>query len=168
MQAMTIAALLAAAASTASAAECQMAKAVYGQAGSNWTLQFTPIPRDAAANQVAAFTVELPNSGDALVGAVHVPNGFGSSSGWIDEPACTASADEVRDDPEVCALWHATVYALDGEVLGQLPQDDSVPAPAQILLPEFAEAVWYSLRRDAEWAGDQAPGDAFTFARCAD
>lgn len=168
MKAMTIAALLAAVAGTANAAECEMEKAVYGQPGSNWVLRFTPVPRDAAVNQVAAFTVELPNSGDTLVGAVHEPNGYGSSAGSIDSPACSATEAELADDPELCELWRATVYALDGDVLGQLAKDDSTPAPAQILLPDFAQAVWYSLRREAEWVGEQSPGDAFVFTECAE
>lgn len=164
MRAVSVAALVAVATATSEASECALRDASYDQEGSDWSLTFGAVPREAFANQVAAFTVTLPHSAETLAGAVHVPNGFGSSAGSIDEPDCEATA---TDDPEACTLWSETIYGYGPGGIAQLPQDDGLPAPQQVLLPDFAKSIWYSLRREAEWS-DQEPGDVFTLAHCAE
>lgn len=145
------------------AAECRLAAAEYTQQGSNWTLRFAPVPRTAAANQVAAFTLGLPNSGEMLEGAVHIPNGYGAAWGTL---SLDCPEDAAEEDYEACVVWNDVIYASGAAGLGELPHSDADPAPQQILFPKLASTIWYSLRRDAEWTDEQVPSDVFDFAGC--
>ena len=58
------------------AADCTLTHARYKQPDAPWWLTFKRVPQFAAPNQMAAFYLELPNSGVEMQGGVSIPNGF--------------------------------------------------------------------------------------------
>ncbi|SMQ72537.1 hypothetical protein SAMN06295905_2114 [Devosia lucknowensis] len=147
------------------AADCTLYNARYKQPDAPWWLTFTQVPQFAAANQTAAFYIELPNSGVRLEGGVSVPNGFGAPLWSISGP-CSAEADA-----ETCTFLNETsmpsIYGIyDGKVTFLGIERGSV-APDQVILPELAASLWYSSYRQDEWdADDLSPGDAFELVGC--
>ena len=151
-------------AGTVSAAECTLTNARYTQPDAPWSLTFQRVPKYGAANQIAAFSLELPNSGVTLDGAVHGSNGFGSPL-WSIEGRCAPEAQEIcsflmeNQSPAIYGIYHDKVKFLDTE-------RGSV-APEQIILPQLAVSLWYSNYRETEWFGDEvSPGDAFVLEGC--
>lgn len=146
-------------------AECTLFNARYKQADAPWWLTFTQVPQFAAPNQTAAFYLELPNSGVTLDGAVHLPNGFGSSLWSISGPC------SVEEGAETCAFLdeasHPAIYGIyDGKVQF-LSAERGSTAPEQVILPQLAVSLWYSNYRQDEWSGDEfEPGDAFELIGC--
>lgn len=149
-------------AGTSLATECTLENARYSQTGASWLLKLKPVPDVAPANQIAAFEIELPGSGVALEGAIHVPNGFGSPL-WALEGPCGP------DSSEICSFLEdfgapAVYGSYDGK-LQFLETERRSAAPEQFLLPGLAVSLWYSNYR-LEWDGDAMPGDAFILEGC--
>ena len=143
--------------------ECALVDARYTQAGSDWTVQFHPVPIDAAVNQSAAFTLTMPKSSTTMEGGVWQPNGYSSSRGAI-SGACDPKG-QAKKTQEQCSFWEAVIYVGTVDGMAVLSMDDDTPAPAQILLPELGAALWYSSYRQ-EFL-DAEPGDVFDLAGCA-
>lgn len=147
------------------AANCPLHETLYRQPGNEWVLKFFPVPRDGAANQISAFEIHSPGDpATVLAGTIHIPNGFGQPHGSI--------TLECGADTECPPFWEGTVYALIDGGIAEFPWDPDVPrdaqvAPEQLLLPQFASKVWYSLLRESYFA-DEGILDTFTFFRCAD
>jgi len=156
------AALLAAVAmsSPALGAGCPLEGARYTQPGAEWTLQFRPVPRDAATNQMHAFMLKDEVSGTVLAGAIYAPNGFSQALGIVDRAACDAPAD--GEDAPACHLWEGPVYMNSEAGIGWIAERDT-PAPRQILLAGFGSAWWYSELRET----DNVPADVFSLKGCA-
>ena len=141
--------------------ECDISRATYAQPGTTWTLAFSPVPRESAANQVNAFTIAIPGSDPARVisGNIYVPNGASPNWGTMTVPC---GADGAVD----CTPWEGTAYALVGDGIVPLPHQGDT-APAQVLFPGFSANVWYSEYRGALLGENEAMGDVFTFQGCA-
>lgn len=149
----------------AMAANCPLHETLYRQPGNEWVLKFFPVPRDGAANQISAFEIYSPGDpATVLEGAIHIPNGFGQPLGSI--------TLDCEAETECTPFWEGTVYALVDGGIAEFPWDPDLPrdaqvAPEQVLLPQFASNVWYSLLRESYFA-DAGILDTFTFLRCAD
>jgi hypothetical protein len=143
-------------------AECTLYDARYKQVDAPWWLTFKRVPQFAAANQTAAFYIELPNSDVELEGAVHVPNGFGSPL-WTIEGPCAP------DSSEICSFLEdygsPSIYGSYAGKLQFLDIERGSRAPEQLLLPGLAVSLWYSNYRE-EWADEVSPGDAFVLEGC--
>jgi len=147
-------------ASAQPAPECRFDRAIYSQPDSDWVLRFARLPRDSAANQSARFLLHL-TSGTVLEGAVYWPNGYGAPIYLLEGP-CSGAADA-----ETCAFVQdgsATPYVLTDDGIARIPSDMDGPAPRQLLLPQLAISLWYSLHRNAEFVSE--PGDVFTLTGC--
>ncbi len=144
-------------------AECTLYNARYKQSDAPWWLTFQRVPQFAAANQTAAFYIELPNSDLRLEGAVHVPNGFGA-------PLWTLSGPCSPDSSEICAFLtdddHQSIYGLYDGVVRFLDIERGSAAPGQLILPQLAVSIWYSQYRENEWFDGVSPGDAFMLDGC--
>ena len=145
----------------AQAAECTISNARYEHDQAAWYLSFKPVPKFAAPNQMAAFIIEMPNSGVTLEGAVHRPNGFGSPL-WSIEGKCA------EDSAESCTFLEGNPAAY-GNYGGKDDWFDDTPgarAPDQLILPQLAMSLWYSMYRGTEFTSDGDEGDVFTLAGC--
>ena len=157
---MALALVLAAPPGLAAAAECPFESAIYDQPDSAWKLRFMPRSRGAPANQSARFVLRL-TSGIELEGAVYWPNGYGAPIYLLEGP-CSGAADA-----ETCAFVQdgsATPYVLTDDGIARIPFDMDGPAPRQLLLPQLAISLWYSLHRNAEFVSE--PGEVFTLTGC--
>jgi hypothetical protein len=149
----------------AAATDCPLPQAVYEQPGGQVTLRFAEVPRDGAANQIAAFAIEMDGVAATLDGAIYIPNGFGQPYGMVGLD-CTGAEDEE------CGFWEGIVYALGDDGIGEFPWDPDLArgqqlAPRQVLLPAFASDVWYSMLRQSAFEGERDVLDTFTLATCA-
>ena len=145
--------------SPALALECPLSHAIYGQPGNAWVMRFHPLPVDAAANQIFALKLLMPDSEVMFDGGVWLPNGFGSALGSLGLDC----ADDFDTD---CRFWEGTVYALVDGGMSELPHEMEQMAPAQLLLPQFAQSVWYSNLRDAAFGDDRELVDVFNLKAC--
>ena len=73
---------------------------------------------------------------------------------------------------EQCGFWDGVVYALGADGIEEYPHDAEIAletqmAPRQVLLPEFAVNVWYSMMRGDAFADERNVLDTFTLAACA-
>jgi hypothetical protein len=148
----------------AAAIECPITHARYEQEGSGWSLRFMPVPEDGAANQIAAFTITMPGAPETVFdGGIYIPNGFGQPHGDI-----RLDPGENSGEP----FGEGVVYALLDGGIAEYPWDpeaarEATLAPQQILLPQFASNVWYSMLRESAFADDKTVLDIFTLATCA-
>jgi hypothetical protein len=147
------------------AIECPIQHAIYEQPGGQVTLRFSGLPRDGAANQIAAFTVKIDGVTARLDGAIHIPNGFGQPHGSVGLDCTGAEGEE-------CGFWEGVMYALGPDGIIEYPYDADLGlaaqmAPQQLLLPEFAVEIWYSMLRGEAFAGERNVLDTFTLAACA-
>ena len=155
---------------SAQAGECTLTNARYQQADAPWWLTFKRVPQFAAPNQVAAFYVELPNSGVELAGSVHSPNGFGSPL-WSVEGPCTPPEYQAEGGAaEMCRFpdesQYAAIYGEYDGVVRFLDTGPGVAAPQQVILPGLAASLWYSSYRQTEWMEGIDIGDAFSLVGC--
>lgn len=149
--------------STVLAAECNLYNARYKQPDAPWWLTFQRVPQFAAANQTAAFYIELPNSHVTMQGGVHVPNGFGAPL-WTIEGPCGPESKEMctfLDEYE-----NPSIYGSYDGNLQFLNSARGSKAPDQVLLPGLAAHLWYSNYRGEEWFDEVSPGDAFELIGC--
>lgn len=152
-------------AAPALAIECPISHAIYEQPGGDVSLRFTALPEDAAVNQIAAFSIAIDGVTAKFDGAIYLPNGFGQPNGVVGLD-CTGA------DGEQCGFWEGVVYALGGDGIEEYPHDAEIGlaaqmAPRQVLLPQFAVNVWYSLLRQDAFADERNVLDTFTLAACA-
>lgn len=163
MRSMMAVALILGMTAQAAAIECPITHALYGQEGSDWSLRFMPVPDDGAANQIAAFEITMPGAPETVFdGGIYIPNGFGQPRG------------EIRLDPEENSsepFWAGVVYALIDGTIAEFPWDpeqarDAIVSPQQILLPQFASSVWYSMLRESAFADDRTVLDTFVLRTC--
>lgn len=142
-------------------AECTISNARYEHDQAAWYLSFKPVPKMSAPNQTAAFIIELPNSDVTLEGAIHRPNGFGSPLWSIDGPCSETSTDRctfVEGNP--------AAYGNYGGKVDWFVDAAGAKAPDQLILPQLAVSLWYSMYREMEFAPDANEGDVFTLASC--
>lgn len=155
------------------AIECPVSHAIYAQRASEWQLHFSDVPRDGAANQIAAFRIVVPNDDTPFDGGIYIPNGFGQPLGDIGRDCPLLGEDDVpdADATEACRFWNGQVYALVDGSITEFPynfdEPDTVMAPAEILLPGFAANVWYSMLRDTAFTDGSELTDSFQLATCA-
>mgnify|MGYP001199840247 CR=1 FL=1 len=154
----------------AQAADCTLTNARYKQPDAPWWLTFKRVAQFAAPNQVAAFYLELPNSGVEMQGGVSIPNGFGSPL-WSMEGPCTPPEFAEEGAPvKFCGFLDDTQYpAIYGEYDGKvtfLDTETGAAAPEQVILPNLAASLWYSNYRQTEWMDGIDIGDAFTLVGC--
>jgi hypothetical protein len=146
---------------TAQAGDCTISNARYEHDQAAWYLSFKPVPKFVAPNQTAAFIIEMPNSGVVLEGAVHRPNGFGSPLWSIDGPCSETSAERctfVEGNPAAYGNYGGKVDWFDDAA--------GARAPDQLILPQLAVSLWYSMYREMEFAPDANEGDVFTLTGC--
>lgn len=129
------------------------------------TLRFSGLPHDGAANQIAAFSIGIEGVATRLDGAIHIPNGFGQPHGSVGLDCTGAEGEE-------CGFWEGVMYALGSDGIIEYPYDADLGlaaqmAPQQLLLPEFAVNVWYSMMRGEAFEGERNVLDTFTLAACA-
>jgi hypothetical protein len=146
------------------AIECPIPHAIYEQPGGDVRLSFTALPEDAAANQIAAFSIGIKGVAAKLEGGIYLPNGFGQPNG-------TLGLDCTGAEGEQCEFWDGVVYALGAVGIEEYPHNAELPlaaqmAPRQVLLPQFAVNVWYSMLRGEAFAGERDVLDTFTLAAC--
>ncbi len=162
------------------AIECPITHAIYGQSTSAAQIRFHEIPRGSASNQIAAFRMEIGGTEARFDGAIHIPNGFGQPNGTLGrdcpkpdaEGTEAAVPDEGEISPNYCDFWSGVVYALGAEGIVEYPWDPDLydsdqMAPQQLLLPEFAVNVWYSMLRGPAFDGDKMVLDVFQLTACA-
>ncbi|OEO28309.1 hypothetical protein VW23_005345 [Devosia insulae DS-56] len=147
------------------AIECPIPHAIYEQPGGDVRLSFTALPEDAAANQIAAFSIAIKDVSAKFDGAIYLPNGFGQPNGLVGHD-CTGA------EGEQCEFWDGVVYALGADGIEEYPHDAEIAlaaqmAPRQVLLPQFAVNVWYSSMRQDAFADERDVLDTFTLAACA-
>ena len=152
-------------AAPALAIECPITHAIYEQPGGDVSLRFSAQPEDAAANQIAAFSIAIKGVTAKFEGAIYLPNGFGQPNGAV-------GLDCSGTDGEQCGFWEGVVYALGATGIEEYPHDaeiglDAQMAPRQVLLPQFAVNVWYSSMRNEAFADERNVLDTFTLAACA-
>lgn len=158
------AALVVAMAAPAVAIECPITHALYGQEGSEWTMRFAPVSHDSPTNQIAAFRISMPGAPETVFdGGIYIPNGFGQPLGVVNEAG--------KDDPDAEPFWEGVVYALVDGSIAEYPWDpdaprDSLMAPQQVLLPQFASHVWYSMLRQPAFADNRTVPDTFVLRTC--
>ena len=154
----------------AQAADCTLTNARYKQPDAPWWLTFKRVPQFSAPNQVAAFYLELPNSGVEMQGGVSIPNGFGSPLWSIEGPCTPPEFAEEGAAVEFCSFLDDSQYpAIYGEYDGKvkfLDTDAGAAVPEQIILPNLAASLWYSNYRQTEWLDGIDIGDAFTLVGC--
>jgi hypothetical protein len=146
---------------SAQAAECTISNARYEHDQAAWWLSFKPVPKFSAPNQTAAFIIEMPNSDVVLEGAVHRPNGFGSPLWSISGPCSEDSAEScsfVEGNPAAYGNYGGKVDWFD-DTLG-------AKAPDQLILPQLAVSLWYSMYRGMEFVSDGNEGDVFSLTGC--
>lgn len=147
----------------AQAAECTISNARYEHDQAAWYLSFKPVPRFVATNQTVAFIIEMPNSNVTLEGAIHRPNGFGSPLWTIQGPCSETSTDS-------CAFVNEgsnpAAYGNYGGKVDWLDDTKGAKAPDQVILPELAVSLWYSMYREMEFQPDAGEGDVFTLTGC--
>jgi len=153
------------AATPALAIECPITHAIYEQPGGDVSLRFSAQPEDAAANQIATFSIAIKGVTAKFDGAIYLPNGFGQPNGAVGLD-CTGA------DGEQCGFWEGVVYALGADGIEEYPHDAEIAlaaqmAPRQVLLPAFAVNVWYSSMRQDAFADERNVLDTFTLAACA-
>jgi len=156
---------MAAIAGPALAIECPIPHAIYEQPGGDVRLSFSAVPRDGAANQIAAFEIAIRDASAKFEGGIYLPNGFGQPNGSVGLD-CTGA------EGEQCEFWNGVVYALGADGIEEYPYDAEIGletqmAPRQVLLPQFAVNVWYSMLRGEAFAGERNVLDTFTLAACA-
>lgn len=142
-------------------ADCTISNARYEHDQTAWYLSFKPVPKMSAPNQTAAFIIEMPNSDVTLEGAVHRPNGFGSPLWSIDGPCSETSAERcsfVEGNPAAYGNYGGKVDWFDDTA--------GAKAPDQLILPQLAVSLWYSMYREMEFAPDANEGDVFTLVGC--
>jgi len=173
MRSMMAVALVLAMMEQAAADECPLTQSVYGQTGSAWSLRFMPVPRDGAANQIGAFEIIMPGAFETVFdGAIYIPNGFGQPWGMVTLDEAKSDAEDAETEEESSpAFWEGTVYALVDGSITEFPWDPDQPRdaqapPQQILLPQFASHVWYSMLRGDAFAGDNTVLDTFVLKGC--
>ena len=145
----------------AEGAECTIGNARYEHDQAAWYLSFKPVPRFVAPNQTVAFIIEMPNSNVTLEGAVHRPNGFGSPL-WSIQGPCS------EDSTESCSFveGNPAAYGNYGGKVDWLDDARGAKAPDQVILPDLARSLWYSMYRGAEFQTDGSEGDVFTLTGC--
>lgn len=144
------------------AQDCTLENARYIQSDSGWTLTFEPVSREAAANETASFSINLPASPLVLDGGIYRPNGFGSAQYSIQGP-CSLDGDTL------CSFVEGpspTVYANTESGVSMIDDEEGARAPRQIVLPQLAESIWYSMYRNSEFGDDVDPSDVFTLSGC--
>lgn len=156
------AAAIASATTAATAADCQLGKAIYTQPGTRWELHFIPVPEGSAANMTGAFSIAVPDTDKVLLGGVYQPNGYSSSLGimGLDCP------EDPGADQTDCTFWQGIVYGGGANGIIVLPASEQDAAPDQILFPQFAANVWYSPLRE-NFIEEAMPLDVFTYSGCA-
>lgn len=147
------------------AIDCPVSHAIYEQPGGAVSLHFSAVPQDAASNQIASFDIRIDGVTATFDGGIHIPNGFGQPHGAVGLN-CTGA------EGEDCRFWEGVVYALGTDGIGEFPYDpdlslDQQMAPQQMLLPQFAVDVWYSMMRQEAFPGERNVLDTFTLAACA-
>ena len=145
----------------AHAAECTISNGRYEHDQAAWYLSFKPVPKFVAPNQTAAFIIEMPNAGVTLEGAVHRPNGFGSPLWSIEGPCSEGSA-------EGCSFveGNPAAYGNYGGKVDWFDDTAGARAPDQLILPQLAVSLWYSMYRETEFEQDNNEGDVFTLVGC--
>ena len=143
------------------AADCTISNARYEHDQAAWYLSFKPVPKFVAPNQTAAFIIEMPNSGVTLEGAVHRPNGFGSPR-WSIQGPCSP------DSSESCTFLEGNpaAYGNYGGKVGWFDDTAGAKAPDQLILPQLAVSLWYSMYREDEFVPDGGEGDVFRLTGC--
>lgn len=166
----TMLAVLLLSATAAQAADCTLINARYKQPDAPWWITFKRVPQFAPANEMAAFYLELPNSGVEMNGGVAIPNGFGSPLWSIKGPCTPPEFAEEGAAVEMCGFLDDNQYpAIYGEYDGKvrfLDTEAGAAAPEQIILPSLAVSLWYSNYRQTEWMDSVDIGDAFTLVGC--
>ena len=119
------------------------------------------MPKFVAPNQTVAFIIEMPNSNVTMEGAVHRPNGFGSPL-WSIQGPCS------EDSTESCSFveGNPAAYGNYGGKVDWLDDARGAKAPDQVILPDLARSLWYSMYRGAEFQTDGSEGDVFTLTGC--
>jgi hypothetical protein len=147
------------------AIECPITHAIYEQPGRHVTLGFRALPGDAAPNQIAAFEIKIEGVDARFEGDIYLPNGFGQPNGVVGLNCTGAEGEE-------CGFWEGVVYSLGPDGISEYPHDaeielDHQMAPQQVLLPQFAVNVWYSMMRQEAFSGERNVLDTFTLVACA-
>jgi hypothetical protein len=173
MRATALASLLTVLSATAGLAiECPVDHAIYTQKTEGWVLKISAPGPEGAANQFAALRIEAPNGIARLEGGIYVPNGFGQVMAGFDK-VCPDGESE-----DLCWSYEGALYSLGENGIEEFPVDfgnRSALAPQQVLLPDFAQGLWYSplrgkafVERDGENGPElNGPEDVFTLAACA-
>jgi hypothetical protein len=145
----------------AQAAECTISNARYEHDQAAWWLSFKPVPKFSAPNQTTAFIIEMPNSNVTLEGAVHRPNGFGS-------PLWSISGPCSEESTETCTFveGNPAAYGNYGGKVGWFDDALGAKAPDQLILPQLAMSLWYSMYRGTEFVQENNEGDVFTLTGC--
>lgn len=146
----------------AQAGECTILNARYEHDQAAWWLSFKPVPRFAATNQTAAFIIEMPNSSVTMEGGIHRPNGFGSPL-WTIKGPCS------EESTETCSFvedGNPAAYGNYGGKVGWFDDTAGAKAPDQLILPQLAVSLWYSMYREMEFEPDMGAGDVFTLTGC--
>lgn len=151
-------------ATPAAAADCPMARAIYDQAETGFTLEFRPVVREDGLTVSNAFDMTVPGSDKRVLGDVMWGNGFARPMGYLRYNCPDASVEE--DD--LCVRWKGIIYGVGGGTVALLPEEETSPAPEQLILSNLGQRIRYSgLIEELQVEISDPPWDVFRLKGCA-
>ncbi len=154
-------ALTAVLAASPSVAACKQELAVYSEPEANASLEFTPAAPNGATSHT--FKIKFPENSVTLDGIVMWTEGAARPVGIVMHKC--PEGDVTGAELEACTVWQGVIYAIDGQGNVDLLPPEGADSAAQLLLPDFAQA----LRQSSAYgmAGvSKMPWDAFKMSGC--
>lgn len=152
-------------ATPAVAADCPLSRATYGQAETGFTLQFRPLTPEDGLTTSNVFEMLVPNSDQRVPGNVMWGNGFSRPIGRL---TFDCPAEPSIEDEEFCTRWRGIVYGVSAGTIGLLPEEETAPAPEQLILANLGQSIRYSGLIEALMVEiPDPPWDVFQFKGCA-
>ena len=156
--------VLLALATPAAAADCPLSRAIYDQAETGFTLEFRPVTPEDGLTVTNVFDMTVPGSDKRVLGDVMWGNGFARPTGNL-RYNCP---DTYLEDDDLCIRWRGIVYGVTGGVVSLLSEDETSPAPEQLILSNLGQRIRYSgLIEELQVEISDPPWDVFRLKGCA-
>lgn len=151
---------------TASAIDCPLEKAVYGEPQAGWELRFRKGESWEMGGMTESVFELVKADGAVLWGEIAGNMGtsrdvgrafFGCKRPGMDDPDLTEA------EYAACRQWEGVVYSLNKGEPGYMPYQDA-NAPERVLMTDVGRKLRYS---DVVSSPGEEPWDVFTFKSCA-